>query len=222
MPTRSFDTTEVQTLEPFLATPLANSILRDPSYTVHALGNPNSGLNPNRNLISNSIDPITSKEEQEVDVNPFFRITSHSGTAVLQTVFLTGRLKEGQTQVSEAKTKIEGHLLLRVGRGITGQTGIAHGGFLATVMDEVCGNLVAAANLDEGLGMFTARLSLGYKRPVLVPEDESGTVIVASARVERVEGRKVFIEGIVRDGNGVVCTTAEAIFVKKRALPATL
>jgi acyl-coenzyme A thioesterase PaaI-like protein len=214
----------MQTLEPFLENPLANSILKDPSYTVHALGNPNSGLNLNRNLISNSIDPITSNEKQEVDVDPFFRITSHSGTAVIQTLFLTGRPKAKQTQVSdaEAKEKIEGHLLLRVGRGITGQTGIAHGGFLATVMDEVCGNLVAAANLDEGLGMFTARLSLGYKRPVLVPEDESGTVIVASARVERVEGRKVFIEGVVRDGNGVVCTTAEAIFVKKRALPAAL
>ncbi|KAL4738437.1 HotDog domain-containing protein [Aspergillus similis] len=214
----------MQTLEPFLANPLATSILRDPPYTVYALGNPNPGLDLNRNLISNSIDPVTFKEKQEVDVNPFFRITNHSGTAVLQTVFLTGRPKAKQTQVSvaEAKTKIEGHLLLHVGRGITGQTGIAHGGFLATVMDEVCGNLIAAANLDEGLGMFTARLSLGYKRPVLVPEDERGTVIVASARVERVEGRKMFIEGTVRDENGVVCTTAEAVFVRKRALPAAL
>ncbi|KAL5041013.1 hypothetical protein BDW71DRAFT_201710 [Aspergillus fruticulosus] len=213
---------ETQTPKPFLKNPLASSLLKDSSYTLHSLGNPNPSPNPDPNSIFKGTVPVPWKEKQEVAVNPFFRITNHSGTAVLHTVFLARTRKATRTQDPEADAKTEGHLLLHVGRGITGQTGIAHGGFLATVIDEVCGNLIAAANLDEGLRMFTARLSLEYKRPVFIPEDRGGTVIVASARVKRLEGRKVFIEGVVRNGAGVVCTTAEAIFVRKRALPAAL
>ncbi|KAL6236145.1 hypothetical protein BDW75DRAFT_250329 [Aspergillus navahoensis] len=202
---------ETQTLDPFLKYPLAVSLLKDPSYTLHALRNPNPSPKPNRNPVSKGPVPCSWEKRQEACVNPFFRVTNHYGTAVLQTVFLVRTRKATQTQDSEAEAKIEGHLLLHVDRGITRQTGIAHGGFLATVMDEVCGNLIAAANLEEG-----------YKRPVLVPEDKGRTVIVALARVKRFEGEKVFIDGVARDGAGVVCTTAEAVFVRKKVLPATL
>ncbi|KAL4980992.1 hypothetical protein BDW66DRAFT_2005 [Aspergillus desertorum] len=33
--------------------------------------------------------------------------------------------------------------------------------------------------------------------------------------VESVEEKKVFIEGVVREGDGVVCTTAEVIFCEE-------
>lgn len=111
-------------------------------------------------------------------------------------------------------------------------------------MDEVSGNLISVTGLDEGLGMFTVKLALGYKRPVFVggttglsgggngsiggggtggmdPEElrmgtGAGTVIVATAKLEKIEGRKVFIEAAIRNEEGEVCTTAEVIFVKKR------
>lgn len=105
-------------------------------------------------------------------------------------------------------------------------------------MDETTGNLIAATGLDEGLGMFTVKLDVGYKRPVFVGEpsisggsgSSSGTggmeaekelgtetsVIVATAKLGKIEGRKVFVEAVIRNAEGEVCTTAEAIFVKKR------
>lgn len=167
--------------------------------------------------------------------DPFFRITAHTPSAVLDTHFLY-----------RATPNPEGHLLIHCGSGITGQNGIAHGGFLATVMDEVSGTLISVTGLDEGLGMFTVKLALGYKRPVFVrgttslsgggswsigagggtggmdAEEElrmgtgAGTVIVATAKLEKIEGRKVFIEAVIRNEDGEVCTTAEVIFVKKR------
>lgn len=112
-------------------------------------------------------------------------------------------------------------------------------------MDEVSGNLISVTGLDEGLGMFTVKLALGYKKPVFVGGTTSfsgsgsgsigaaggtggmdaeelrmgtgaGTVIVATAKLEKIEGRKVFIEAVIRNEDGEVCTTAEVIFVKKR------
>lgn len=96
-------------------------------------------------------------------------------------------------------------------------------------MDEATGNLIAATGLDEGLGMFTVKLDVGYKRPVFVGEPsissgsdvekELGTgtsVIVATAKLGKTDGRKVFVEAVIRNADGEVCTTADAIFVKKR------
>jgi acyl-coenzyme A thioesterase PaaI-like protein len=104
--------------------------------------------------------------------------------------------------------------MVHIGLGVCGQSGIAHGGFLATVMDEVCGTLIHWTGLDNGLGMFTVSLKLEYKAPVYVPEE--GAVIMASVRVERMEGRRMFFGAVLRDAKGVVCTTAQAVFVRKK------
>ncbi|KAL2872841.1 PaaI family thioesterase [Aspergillus lucknowensis] len=109
----------------------------------------------------------------------------------------------------------EGHLLVHVGPGVCGQTGVAHGGFLATVMDEVCGAIVPCTGLDGGIGMFTVALNMAYKRPVAVPE--SGAVIAATVKVKRVEGRKIFFEAVIRNEAGEVCTTAETLFIRKKS-----
>ncbi|KAL4920734.1 hypothetical protein BDW62DRAFT_198619 [Aspergillus aurantiobrunneus] len=185
--------------KPFLTTPLTKSLLTDASYTLF---------------------PASA---QYTFWDPYFRLAGHTHSAVLHTSFL---FRETPTP--------EGHLLIHCGPGVCGQPGIAHGGFLATVVDEVCGNLISCTRLDEGLGMFTVSLGVGYRRPVFVrdaasttaadgddgaggrEQKEEGTVIVATARLERVEGRKVFIEAVIRDAGGEVCTTAEAIFVKRR------
>ncbi|KAL4903770.1 HotDog domain-containing protein [Aspergillus multicolor] len=211
-----------QEYEPFWQTPLTHSLLKDPSYTIHHPTADPKTTNP------------PSQEKQDAGGNPFFRRTCNSEFAVRHTLFLSRTHTRIRTRTqppiaqsfngAEAEAEAdpgvhaEGRLLLHLGPGVTGQSGIAHGGFLATVLDEVCGNLVAVARLDGGLGMFTASLGLTYKRPVFVGHE--GTVVVASARVVRVEGRKVFIEGVIRDVDGVECTAAEAIFVRKRAVEA--
>jgi acyl-coenzyme A thioesterase PaaI-like protein len=163
--------------------------------------------------ISGTLSTTPSKPHRD----PFFTLTTRPPTtAVYDTIFLH---RTHPTPV--------GHMLLHIGPGVNGQIGIAFGGFLATVLDEVCATLIDVCDLDGGRGMYTVYLGVGFKRAVLVPEIEQGkegkegegrgTVILATARLKRVEGRKVFIEGEIRDMDGEVCTTAEAVFVKKGA-----
>lgn len=62
-------------------------------------------------------------------------------------------------------TRAQGYLLMELGAAVSGQHGIAHGGFLATIIDEVTGGLINASELDNGYGIFTATLDVSYHRP---------------------------------------------------------
>ena len=105
----------------------------------------------------------------------------------------------------------EGHMFLDLGRGITGQKGIAHGGFLSAVMDQVTGALLGIVGVDGGMGMWTVALNVVYRNPVFVP-----SVVIVSARVGKIDGRRVWVYGQIEDLRGNVCTTAEVVFVIKR------
>ncbi|KAF9892850.1 hypothetical protein FE257_000439 [Aspergillus nanangensis] len=109
----------------------------------------------------------------------------------------------------------EGYLLLELGGGVAGQDGIAHGGFLSIVMDQVTGTLIGLTGLEGGLGMYTVALNLSYHKPVFVP-----SVIIATAKISRIERRRIHVDASIVDMQGDTCTTAEAIFVQKR--PETL
>lgn len=135
----------------------------------------------------------------------FFQSTLRLNNAVHASTFL---YRETSTKNG---TEYEGYMLLQLGNGITGQPAIAHGGFLATVMDEVTGNLIGNAKLDRGRGMFTGYLKTNYHKPVAAPG-----VILAVSKVTRQEGRKIFLEAAIKDETGDVCTTAEALFIAKR------
>ncbi|KAL2818196.1 HotDog domain-containing protein [Aspergillus cavernicola] len=208
---------------PFTTHPLTAPLLADKSYTQvpqvppqppspSPSPSPKSPYSPSSKSNSDSNPPKILKHTWH---DPFFLKTTSSSTAtaLLRATFLF------RTSTSPSSTPT-GHLLLHLGPDICGQPGIAHGGFLATVLDEVCGNLINYAGLDGGVGMFTGGLDVKYKRPVLVDDREGGegTVIVATAtaRVGMGMGRKVVVEGVIRDSSGEVCTTAEAVFVKKR------
>ena len=79
-----------------------------------------------------------------------------------------------------------------------GPPAVVHGGWVATLLDQLLGHANAAA----GVGGFTAELTVRYRRPT--PYDVPLTV---RARTEKVDGRRVHASGeIVADG----AVTAEA------------
>jgi uncharacterized protein (TIGR00369 family) len=73
-----------------------------------------------------------------------------------------------------------------------GWEGIAHGGIVATLLDEV----MAWALIDHDLWGVTARMSIDFKRPVPI-----GRPIRAEGWVVSVRRRLVEAEGVVMDGN---------------------
>lgn len=68
-----------------------------------------------------------------------------------------------------------------------------------------------AAKVGNG---FTANLSINYKRPILC-----GSYITLIARVERVEGRKVFLKAEIRDAQdeSILFTEATSLFITSQS-----
>lgn len=97
------------------------------------------------------------------------------------------------------------HGRFAVGEHHQGAPGLAHGGVLATALDEVLGSL----NWLLGDPVVTGRLEVSYLRPVPV-----GSALAIEARVEGVDGRKVRASAIGRLEDGAAAVRASAVFVR--------
>lgn len=60
---------------------------------------------------------------------------------------------------------------------------------------------------------MTAYLNTKFLRPVPTP----GAILVQARMIEVKEDRKWRIEGVIRDGEGVVLAQAEALYIRPRA-----
>lgn len=85
-----------------------------------------------------------------------------------------------------------------------GWAGVAHGGIIATLLDEVMAWSLVAED-DWGV---TARMTIDYRRPVPV-----GRPIRAEGWVVRSRRRLVDTAGRVVDGDGTTLATAAAVYV---------
>ncbi len=87
--------------------------------------------------------------------------------------------------------------------------GMAHGGILATILDETMGRAILAEpgsdDLHEARFMFTARMEIRYKQPV--PLDREFTVY---GRVDKDRGRLVQVSGEVVLEDGSIAAEASA------------
>jgi acyl-CoA hydrolase len=94
---------------------------------------------------------------------------------------------------------------LTLPRRFEGWDGIAHGGILCTILDEV----MAWALVEHDNWGLTARLAVDFKRPVRV-----GVAIRAEGWITQNRRRLMHTAGrIVDAGNGELLATAEAVYV---------
>lgn len=85
-----------------------------------------------------------------------------------------------------------------------GAPGIAHGGAVATVVDDLLGFLLHVARTPG----VTRHLSVDYLRPVLV-----GPAYAVRGRLESREGRKLWMTGTGTGPDGDLAFTARALFL---------
>jgi uncharacterized protein (TIGR00369 family) len=85
-----------------------------------------------------------------------------------------------------------------------GWDGIAHGGIICTLLDEV----MAWALVEHDLWGVTARMQVDFRKPV-----PTGTPIRAEGRVTRARRRIVEAEGTLYDATGAVLAEATGTFV---------
>jgi uncharacterized protein (TIGR00369 family) len=94
---------------------------------------------------------------------------------------------------------------LTLGERFEGWEGIAHGGIVCTILDEV----MAWALVDHDVWAVTARMNVEFRKPVTI-----GRPIRAEGRVLEVRRRLVTAEGVVLDAeDGTLLARAEGTFV---------
>jgi acyl-coenzyme A thioesterase PaaI-like protein len=87
-----------------------------------------------------------------------------------------------------------------------GFSGIAHGGIITTVLDEVMGWAV----YHQKIWAVTGKIGVSFRKPV-----EIGIPTVAAARIVAEQGRKLTITAdLRRAGDGLLLADAEAVFIK--------
>jgi acyl-coenzyme A thioesterase PaaI-like protein len=87
----------------------------------------------------------------------------------------------------------------------SGAPGIAHGGAVATVVDDVLGFLLYVARMAG----VTRHLEVDYLKPVL-----TGVPYVVRARVDSRDGRKLWVSCACTAPDGTVTFTAKALFLE--------
>jgi len=87
--------------------------------------------------------------------------------------------------------------------------GMAHGGILATILDETMGRATLSDdNVDNPRFMFTAKMEIRYRLPVPLHEE-----IIVRGWVEKDRGRMVMVSGEVMLADGTVAAEASATLV---------
>ena len=86
----------------------------------------------------------------------------------------------------------------------SGAPGIAHGGAVATVVDDVLGFLLYVVKAPG----VTRKLEVEYLKPVLI-----GVPYTVRAKVDRVDGRKLWFSCACTDPGGVLTFRATGLFL---------
>lgn len=119
-----------------------------------------------------------------------------------------------QQPQSQDKPIMELKAILTLGSDVNGFPNVCHGGIVATLLDEVMGELINV-NLKhrtvKRTSYMTGYLNTSYKGKVTTP----GTYLVV-ARMSKVDGRKLFISATVENGQGKVLAKGEALFIGLR------
>lgn len=97
---------------------------------------------------------------------------------------------------------IEGAWEVVFGASYEGHPGLAHGGYVAAVIDHVLG-VVASGT---GVAAMTGTLTTRYRRPTPLH-----TTLVCQGTIDRIEGRKVFCNATL-EADGVVIAEGDGIF----------
>jgi acyl-coenzyme A thioesterase PaaI-like protein len=151
-----------------------------------------------------------SRHPKPRNEDSLFAHTLNSALTIPHIQSLYRRPTPPETFVSELLT------LVTLSTGLNGGPDALHGGIIATLMDDVKGLLLTVNTTDAGeplsASAVTARMEVRFERRVPTP----GTYVVG-ARCTRREGRKIWLEGWIMDGEGRRCASSESLWVFVRA-----
>lgn len=151
-----------------------------------------------------------SRQRKDSTENELVAVTLQTEKTIRSWVTFYKRPLAGANRVDEV------YYLLSLGPGINGYAHLAAGGILGVIFDECMGNL---GLVNRSLGfegaagfMFTANLHINYVKPVPTPG-----VYLVTATLREVKGRKCYFVASIKDGDGIVLSTAESLWIEAAA-----
>jgi uncharacterized protein (TIGR00369 family) len=93
---------------------------------------------------------------------------------------------------------------VRLARRFEGPPGHAHGGIIATLLDEA----MSKANRARGITAMTRQIEVEYLRPVPLKQP-----LTLTARRSSHQGRRNFCEAEIQDASGAVLARSKALFI---------
>ncbi|KAL8349312.1 hypothetical protein RB601_001909 [Gaeumannomyces tritici] len=105
-------------------------------------------------------------------------------------------------------------LLIRLGSGLNGFPGTAHGGIVATLLDEATGSILVL-NMLRGVWPMIPAMTAYLNTTFIKPVPTSATVL-ARARINKIDGRKVFLSAVIEDGEGNELAKGDALYVYRK------
>ena len=112
----------------------------------------------------------------------------------------------------------EVRILMSLGSGLNGPANVLHGGVSATLMDEAiavlsCSNKSRSDCPAAYAGnLLTAHLNVDFVKPVTTPQ-----IVLVMAVYRKIEGRKVFMDLAMKDGNGVMLAAAQSLAISSNS-----
>jgi acyl-coenzyme A thioesterase PaaI-like protein len=116
-------------------------------------------------------------------------------------------------------------LLLDLRPGVNGFNGTVHGGLIAAMMDEAMGTFLfqndtlnrkakakglipQTAKDFASFGYVTVRMDVSYHKPISTP-----SIVVVTAALDRVEGKKTYIRVVVRGERGESYASCNSLWI---------
>lgn len=149
--------------------------------------------------------PTESRESKESTEDALFAQTLKTPDTI------SGCLTFYNQPESESGVITQINTLVSLGYAVNGFPHVAHGGIVATLIDEIMGLLliVNKRRLADVGAAVTAYLNIRYLNPVPTP-----STVLVSASLKEISGRKIFLEATVQDSGEVALARGEALWIR--------
>jgi acyl-coenzyme A thioesterase PaaI-like protein len=165
--------------------------------------------------------PTSSREPKPSTEDSFFAETLRTERTITSCLTLCKTTGLSPPQRSEAATAPSIPVVktfFALASGLNGFPHIAHGGLLASLLDEEMGILLTVnqwcgsggqGEPGSELNSMTVYMNVRYKAPVRTPG-----VVMGIAEFTKKEGRKTWIRAAILDEEGRECAIAEGMFIE--------
>lgn len=150
---------------------------------------------------SNAVKEIFNNPDfDQVD---FENLYVKKGHFIWDTLMGDNKIKSVRFFANKDRTDVR--VVWELGGAVVGYPEIVHGGLIGALFDQSFG-IIMAVKIGRAV---TAQLNITYKKPT-----KSNQTVIVTIKLEKIEGRKIYLKGEMKDIDGNLLSEADSLFVK--------